>query len=133
MDALFAALKGRRTARHGVLPPESRNDIGAPPRGRPPVSRDGDPHGSATTVERTIGVHLRSSAVEIPSTAGHGLLPSFSSRPLDGARRVHRPAPRPGFVQRTLLGGTALGLGLSVAPPVAAGHGVLPSFSRRAG
>jgi hypothetical protein len=79
-----------------------------------------------------IGVHPRSSAAKTPSTAGHGLLPSFSARPLDVARPT-RPAPRLGFVQRTLLGGTALGLGLTVAPPPAAGHGLHPSFSRRAG
>jgi hypothetical protein len=43
--------------------------------------------------------------------------------------RPVRPARRFGFVQRTLLGGTALGLGVTIEPPVAAGHGVLRSFS----
>ncbi|MGE0164664.1 MAG: HGGxSTG domain-containing protein [Dongiaceae bacterium] len=72
-------------------------------------------------------------ALKAGRTAGHGVHPSFPACPLDSARPLPQPAPRRGFVQRTLLGGTALGLGLTIAPPAAAGHGVHPSFSRRAG
>jgi len=72
-------------------------------------------------------------AVRVRRTAGHGVLPSLSVRPLDSARPLPQSTARPGFVQRTLLGGTALGLGRSIKPPAPAGHGLLPSFSRRAG
>jgi hypothetical protein len=71
------------------------------------------------------------SSARSTSTAGHGVLPSVSGRPLDSTRPIREPAPRQGFVQRTLLGGTALGL--SVPPPFPAGHGLLSSFWRRAG
>jgi hypothetical protein len=74
-----------------------------------------------------------SSVLNPSSTAGHGLLPPKSERTPQAARPTRRPIPRPGLVQRTLLGSTALGLGLTVRPPVPAGDGVLPSFSRRAG
>ena len=141
MDALFASLRVRRTAGHGVLPPSRsplrrakegpqnlRNDaVGATPaqsaegrlsrRGRPSIPRHGRPHRGAPT----------------SATAGHGVLPPLSAHALDSGRPLHHPTPRRGFVQRTLLGGTALGLGRSVPPPISAGHGLLPSFSRRAG
>ena len=98
MDALFASLRIRRTAGHGVLPRKlHKAPVGATPRGRP--TADGRPQGPAPRA----------------TTAGHGLLPSLSARPLDSARP--RPAPRLGFVQGTLLGGTALGLGVTVKPP----------------
>jgi len=133
MNALRAVLRARRTAGHGVHRSFSESRVGAATPGRSSVSSHGHLHGSAPTVEPTMGVHLRSPAVETPSSAGHGVLPSIFARALDTARPTSRPAPRPGLVQRTLLGGTALGLGLSIRPPVPAGHGVLPSFSRRAG
>jgi len=118
MDALFASLRIRRTAGHGVLPQNLRaTSVGATPCGRPSTPSHGRPHGSAPT----------------PATAGHGVLPPVSARPLDSARPLPQPTPRHGFVQRTLLGGTALGLGRSIKPPLSAGHGLLPSFSRRAG
>jgi len=131
MDTFFASLKIRRTAGHGVLPP-SRSPlrrakegpqnlrtpaVGTTPCDRPSGPRDGRPHGAAPT----------------PATAGHGVHPPVSARPLDSDRPLPQPAPRRGFVQRALLGGTALGLGRALQPPVPAGHGVLPSFSRRAG
>jgi len=107
MDALFASLRMRRTAGHGVLPRDPRKPtVGATPCGRPSLSRQGRPHGANPT----------------PATAGHVVLPPVS-----------RPAQRHGFIQRTLLGGTALGLGRTIQPPATAEHGVLPSFSRRAG
>ncbi len=121
IDALFAALTARRTAGHGLLPP-NRADTTA---GRAQARR-ATPSPAPSESLRLRG---ESSSGRRTFSAGHGLLPSFSA-----------PAPRLGFVQRTLLGGTALGLGLTVAPPAAAGHapfpaghGLLPSFSRRAG
>jgi hypothetical protein len=74
------------------------------------------------TSSASLRLRGESSSARSTLSAGHGLHPSFPA-----------PAPRQGFVQRTLLGGTALGLGLAVAPPIPAGHGLLPSFSRRAG
>jgi hypothetical protein len=134
MDALIAALKGRRTAGHGVLPSNS------------PIGRSGAPAGEVNhgahraesnparvARNRTSSVPSASSVVNLSSTAGHGLLPPKSERTPQAARTTRRPIPRPGLVQRTLLGSTALGLGLTVRPPVPAGHGLLPSFSRRAG
>jgi hypothetical protein len=112
MDALIASLKVRRTAGHGVLPQNLRNAIGrSTPCGRP-TTADGRPHRAAPTA----------------ATAGHGVLPPVSARPLDVAPQ---PAPRRGFVQRTLLGGTALGLGVTVkAPTPALGQGIpLPTAS----
>jgi hypothetical protein len=134
MDALIAALRIRRTAGHGVLPQNLRNaTVGAAPYGRP--TADGRPL----------------EAVPTAATAGHGLLPSVSARPLDStpdrtpaaarpassaslrlrgesSNTHHAPtaghgvlpsfSARPGFVQRALLGGTALGLGVTVKPPV---------------
>jgi hypothetical protein len=101
MNALLGSGRRRATAGHGVLPSRS--------------------------TASPIGVHgrnaqhfcpPRSSAAQSPSTAGHGLHPSSSAS-----------ASRQGFVQRCLMGSSALGLGLTVKPPATAGHGVLPSFS----
>src|SRR5262249_8248011 len=139
--------KTRRTAGHGVLPPNYRAPVvGATPRGRPAAERR--PHGAAPTpataghglIRQESEIHHRGHRVHrdpvltsaraarrrpssVPSvssvvkssfpdlrTAGHGVLPPISARPLD---RV----PPQGFVQRTLLGGTALGLGVTVRPP----------------
>jgi hypothetical protein len=89
-------------------------------------------HGAYSAATRALmaeaRVHLRrmSALLGRHSTAGHGVLPSVSRASI--ARPVH-PVRRFGFVQRTLLGGTALGLGVTIEPPVAAGHGVLRSFS----
>jgi len=129
MDALFAALKVRRTAGHGVLPPNLSNRAGSNPE-RSPASA-----AAAARSPSSASLRLRGepSGASRPLTAGHGVLPPISARPLDSARPLHQPTPRPGFVQRTLLGGTALGLGRSIKPPFPAGHGLLPSFSRRAG
>jgi hypothetical protein len=150
VDALFAALKVRRTAGHGVLPQNLRNaTVGATlaqsaegrlsRRGRPSGTRRGRPQGTAPTAataghgllpsnpsNRTTAsadtlpasttaaapsasfasprLRVQSSNARRTPTAGHGVLPSFSARP--------------GFVQRTLLGGTALGLGVALKPPV---------------
>jgi len=141
MDALVAMLRTRRTAGHGVLRRNApATSVGATPRGRPSMPRGGRPHRVAPTpaVARSVSsasLRLRgqpSSARSAP-TAGHGVHPPVSTRPLDGTRPLPQPTPRHGFVQRTLLGGTALGLGRTVQPPAPAGHGVHPPLSRRAG
>jgi hypothetical protein len=130
MDAIFSMLifsmlKARRTAGHGVLPPS----LSSRATGTSPASPT-----AATRSTLSVSLRLRgeSSGRGTPS-AGHGVLPPFSTRPLDAARPLLHRTPRQGFVQRTLLGGTALGLGRSIKPAFPAGHGVLPSFSRRAG
>ena len=125
MDGLFASLKTRRTAGHGVLPPNLSNRAA----GTSSVSAPAAACSASAASPRLRG---ESSGRGMP-TAGHGVLPPLSACPLDGARPNRQPAPRPGLVQRTLLGGTALGLGRSIKPAFPAGHGVLPSFSRRAG
>jgi hypothetical protein len=106
-----------RAAGHGVLRSFSDDRVGAAhprfrgdKRGRPSVPSHGRPRGGAPTHKPTIGVHLRSSAVSNPSSAGHGLHPSFSNATL---------SPR----ARRLLAGAAPLAGVS------AGHGVHPSFS----
>jgi hypothetical protein len=98
------------TAGHGLLRQDSKSIVGARPTRRPNGGENGRPHGSAPASEPRIRVHLPSSAVKSPSTAGHGLLRSFSpSRPSARAAR--------------LLAGTALRSSL------AAGHGLLPPFA----
>jgi hypothetical protein len=129
MDALFASLKIRRTAGHGVLPPNLSNRAGSSARTSPSSASTAARSASSASPRLRVG----SSGPNHAATAGHGALPSFSARPLDSARPLPQSTPRQGFVQRTLLGGTALGLGRTVPPPLPAGHGLLPSFSRRAG
>jgi hypothetical protein len=114
MDALFASLKIRRTAGHGLLPPNPSN--------RKTASADTPPASTTANARSALSASLRlsgeSSGARSKLSAGHGVLPSFSARPLDSARP---PGPRQGFVQRTLLAGTALGLGVTVKPPLANG------------
>jgi hypothetical protein len=121
MDALVGALRARRTAGHGLLPPNRADTTAGRARARRATP--------SSTSSASLRLRGESSSGRSTSSAGHGVHPSFST-----------PAPRLGFVQRILLGGTALGLGLTVPPPaaaghapVSAGHGLLPSFSRRAG
>ena len=161
MDALFASLKIRRTAGHGVLPQNLRNGTeGATPaqsaegrlsrRGRP--TADGRPHGAAPTATAGHGLlppnllnrpsgstdttpastttaapsassasprlRVQPSSAGRARSAGHGVLLSLSARPLDNARPSRERSPSQGIVQRALLGGTALGLGVTVKPPV---------------
>jgi hypothetical protein len=125
MDALFAALKAGRAAGHGLLP-SNRAGTAA---GRARARRAG-PSPASSASPRLRG---ESSSGPRAFSAGHGVHPSFPACPLDSARPLPQPAPRQGFVQRTLLGGTALGLGRAIQPPLPAGHGLLPPFSRRAG
>jgi hypothetical protein len=128
MDALFAPLRIRRTAGHGLLPPNLSNRAGSNAGRSPASARTAAP----STHSASPRLRVKSSGSKDAPSAGHGVLPPVSARPLDSALPSRGPRPRQGFVQRTLLGGTALGLGLAV-PPVPAGHGLLPSFSRRAG
>ncbi|MGE0118448.1 MAG: HGGxSTG domain-containing protein [Dongiaceae bacterium] len=125
MSALLALARTPRTAGHGVLPPNPSNRAG----GHAPSPTTAAP----STASAPPRLRAESSGARGASAAGHGVLPSNSVTTPPAARPIHRPTPRPGLVQRTLLGGTALGLGLPVRPPVAAGHGVLPSLSGRAG
>ncbi len=84
-----ALLGARVSAGHGLLRQNPRSLVGAPPCGRPNGGTNGRPHGAAPTPNPAIRVHLRSSAVETPSTAGHGLLRSFTpSRPSARAARL---------------------------------------------
>jgi hypothetical protein len=62
-----------------------------------------------STTSSTIGVHLRSSAAQTPSFAGHGLHPSFSTPSLPAGLRAHLRSS-------------------AASMPVSAGHGVHPSF-----
>jgi hypothetical protein len=121
MRSLLAGFGRRPTAGHGVLPSEIRSQKSEIRSARPPAQ----PWTSRGSALPASGFCVLASG----STAGHGLLPSFSSQPLDATRPVRRPAPRQGFVQRCLMGSTALGLGVTVAPPVTAGHGLHPSLS----
>jgi len=104
------------TAGHGLLPPNPSN--------RTTASADASPASTTTAAPSASSASLRlrgeSSSARSMSTAGHGVLPSFSAGPLDSARPSREPSPRPGLVQRALLGGTALGLGVSVKPLVQA-------------
>jgi len=122
MDAFFASVKVRRTAGHGLLPVISSNRAGGQVRRRSSRGMPGAPSASSAP-SRLRG---DSSGTRDALSAGHGVLPSVSTPALHSVRR---PAPRQGFVQRTLLGSTALGLGRTVKPPIPAGHGLLPSFS----
>jgi hypothetical protein len=126
LRALVASVNARSTAGHGVLPSSSRKhpaEGGGRRASRPQILPQPVPHGMAGR-----GFCPPSSVLR-PLPAGHEVLPSLSMPAPDAARPLRRPAPRLGFVQRTLLGSTALGLGLTVAPPAAAGHVVLPSLS----
>ena len=129
MDAFFASVKVRRTAGHGLLTPNLSNRGAAKAR-HVPTAR-----AAAARSASSASLRLRgdSSGARSTLSAGHGVLPSISTQALESARPLRRPTSRPGFVQRTLLGSTALGLGLTIKPPAPAGHGLLPSFSRRAG
>ena len=129
LRALIAGFRARPTAGHGILPSNFSNRHAATRR-TPPASTQ-----PATLPLPSAALRLRVQPKDArpTPTAGHGVLPSFSERAADRAPISHRSAPRQGFVQRTLLGGTALALGLAVAPAATAGHGVLPSFLRGAG
>jgi hypothetical protein len=116
----------RPTAGHGVLPSISggrtTDDGRQAPGGRP----------RATCPGRTSdgGVFCPPSSVVRRPPAGHGVLPSNSAGTPLAACSARQSTPRPGLARRTLLGSTALGLGLTVRPPLPAGHGVLPPLSR---
>jgi len=129
MDALFALVKARRTAGHGLLPPNLSKHGDTEARQVPAAGTAA----ARSTASASPRLRVKSSITNHTLSAGHGVLPPVSTRPLDSARPLAQPAPRQGFVQRTLLAGTALGLGVTVRPPAPAGHGLLPSFSRRAG
>ncbi len=124
--SLIAALPARPTAGHGVLPPNLSNCVAGD--GRTSPGRAAAPTRSAASAAPRLRVE--SSRPNQTPTAGHGVLPSFSDSAVDRAPASRRSPPRQGPVQRALLASTALGLGRSIRPPFAAGHGVLPSFFR---
>lgn len=104
------------TAGHGLLPPKLPNRRSGRADTSPASTTTSAPSASSAPPR----LRVQPSSARSPLSAGHGVLPSFSARPLDSARPLPQPAPRQGFVQRTLLGGTALGLGVTVKPPVPA-------------
>src|SRR5262249_34760265 len=129
MGAVFASVQVRPTAGHGLLPLNLANRAAATV-GTAPTSTT-----AATRSTSSASLRLRGepSGARSTLTAGHGVHPPVFARPQESVRSLHQPAPRRGFVQRPLLGGTALGLGVAIEPPSPAGHEVLPSFFRRAG
>jgi hypothetical protein len=128
-----AAPRESISAGHGLHPSFSTSRVGAAPCGRPSAPSHGRPHGGAPTTERTIGVHLRSSAVETSSPAGHGLHRSFSPSRV-GAAPCGRPsAPSHGrphggapTTERT-MGVHLRSSAVETSSP--AGHGLHRSFS----
>jgi hypothetical protein len=98
------------TAGHGLLPQNPSN--------RKTASADSPPADATIAARSALSACPRlrgeSSSARSALSAGHGVLPSLSVRPRDGARPSRE---RQGFVQRALLGGTALGLGVTVKPP----------------
>ena len=104
------------TAGHGLLPPNPSNRKTASADTPPPSTATAAP--SASSAAPRLRAHPSSARSTL--SAGHGVLPSRSVHPLDSARPAREPSPRQGFVQRALLGGTALGLGVTVKPPVPA-------------
>jgi hypothetical protein len=113
------------TAGHGLLPPNLSNRS----TGTTDTASASITPAARSSASASLRLRGESSGARSTLTAGHGVLPPLSARPLDGAHPSRELTPRHGFVQRTLLGSTALGLGRTVKPPVAARHGVLPSFS----
>jgi hypothetical protein len=103
------------TAGHGLLPPNPSNrktgGADTPPASTPAAAR------SASSA--SLRLRGESSSARRALSAGHGVLPSLSARPLDSTSSAGEPTPRKGFVQRTLLAGTALGLGVTIKPPSA--------------
>jgi hypothetical protein len=127
MDALFASVKVRRTAGHALLPPSlsHRTDGSAriAPTGATASARSG-PSASSR-------LRVKSAGADHTLSAGHGVLSPLSARPLDSTDPRPQSAPRRGLVQRTLLGATALALGVAVKTPFSAGHGLLHPFDAR--
>jgi hypothetical protein len=124
LRALIAPVTVRRTAGHELLPANSLNSAGAQVRRSPSPGMPGAPSPSGSSRPGGAPAGGRGTV-----TAGHEVLPSLSMPALDAARPVRKLVPRRGLVQRCLMGSTALGLGLTVAPAAPAGHRVLPSFS----
>jgi hypothetical protein len=125
--ALLALIHGRPSAGHGVDRSNSpKNLVGAgfkPARAmstRTPASTPVAP----SPTPNTIRVHLRSSAVQTPFSAGHGVDRSFSNSTAAGCpteRAGLKPAPTPTGRRAHLHSSAA-------STPVSAGHGLHPSF-----
>jgi hypothetical protein len=106
MDAFLAGLRVRRTAGHGVLPPNLANRSS----GKARISSTDAPAAARSAPSASLRLRGGSSGPLGTPTAGHGVLPPIS---------VSRPSPRTAH----LLAGTSLRTSFP------AGHGVLPSFS----
>jgi len=76
MDALFAMLRARRTAGHGVLPPNLSNRVSSGARTSPSTGNTATRSASPASPR----LRVESSDARSAPTAGHGLLPSFSRR-----------------------------------------------------
>jgi len=116
MDAIFASVKVRGTAGHGLLPPSLSRRAGSSARILPTSATASCPSASPRRVKSAGADHTLS--------AGHGVLSPLSARPLDSTDPRPQSAPRRGLVQRTLLGATALALGVAVKTPFSAGYRV---------
>jgi hypothetical protein len=127
MDAIFASVKVRRTAGHGLLPPSLSRRTGGSAR----ISPTGPTVSARSTSSASPRLRVKSIGADYTLSAGHGVLSPVPACPLDSTRPRAQSAPRRGLVQRTLLGGTALGLGVTVKPPFSAGHGLLHAFDAR--
>jgi hypothetical protein len=127
MDAIFASVKVRRTAGHGLLPPSLSRRAGDSARILPTNATPSARSASAASPR----LRVKFAGADRTLSAGHGVLSPLSARPLDSTLPRPQSAPRRGFVQRALLGATALGLGVTVKPPFSAGHGVLHPFDAR--
>jgi hypothetical protein len=124
-------MNGRPSAGHGVHRSFSESRVGAAPCGRPSVPSHGRPHlsprkrgGGAPTAKTTIGVHLRSSAVKTPSSAGHGLHPSEIRSRKSETTNGQVPAQSPSGRRSALLSSVFC----RPSSGLPAGHGVHRAF-----
>jgi hypothetical protein len=74
MDAFFAGLRVRRTAGHGLLPPNLANRSG----GKARTSPTNAPAAARSTSSASLRLRGGSSSGRGGSTAGHGVLPPVS-------------------------------------------------------
>jgi hypothetical protein len=125
MDAFFAAVRVRRTAGHGLLPPNLSNRAGGEAR----ISPAGAPAAAGSTSSASPRLRGGSPAGNRTVSAGHGVLHSKSiSRPsaratrlLAGTAPLNPFSAGHGLLRAFLNGGPVLGRTLVQAPPFVAG------------